>query len=92
MRATLNQLEAFYWIARLGGFHAAATRLNLTQPTVSLRIRGLEEALGLLEQLLAGLVAVQHGYGRCGHGFRSYWAARRRNHGFRPPSGTIDTA
>ena len=46
MRATLNQLEAFYWIARLGGFHAAATRLNLTQPTVSLRIRGLEEALG----------------------------------------------
>jgi DNA-binding transcriptional LysR family regulator len=47
MRATLNQLEAFYWIARLGGFHAAATRLNLTQPTVSLRIRGLEEALGV---------------------------------------------
>ena len=47
MRATLNQLEAFYWIARLGGFHAAAARLNLTQPTISLRIRGLEEALGL---------------------------------------------
>jgi len=47
MRATLNQLEAFYWIARLGGFHAAAGRLNLTQPTISLRIRGLEEALGL---------------------------------------------
>ncbi len=45
MRATLNQLEAFYWIARLGGFHAAATRLNLTQPTISFRIRGLEEAL-----------------------------------------------
>ena len=47
MRATLNQLEAFYWIARLGGFHAAAARLNLTQPTISLRIRGLEEALSL---------------------------------------------
>jgi DNA-binding transcriptional LysR family regulator len=48
MRATLNQIEAFYWIARLGGFHAAAARLNLTQPTISLRIRGLEEALGVI--------------------------------------------
>jgi DNA-binding transcriptional LysR family regulator len=46
MRATLNQIEAFYWIARLGGFQAAAARLNLTQPTISLRIRGLEGALG----------------------------------------------
>jgi DNA-binding transcriptional LysR family regulator len=48
MRATLNQIEAFYWIARLGGFHAAAARLNLTQPTISLRIRGLEQALGVV--------------------------------------------
>lgn len=47
MRATLAQIEAFYWIARLGGFHAAATRLHLTQPTISLRIRALEEALGV---------------------------------------------
>lgn len=47
MRATLVQIEAFYWIARLGGFHAAATHLHLTQPTISLRIRGLEEALGV---------------------------------------------
>jgi len=47
MKATLSQLEAFYWIARLHGFRAAAARLNLTQPTVSLRIRGLEQALGL---------------------------------------------
>ncbi len=47
MRATLNQLEAFYWIARLGGFHLAALRLNLTQSTISLRMRGLETALGV---------------------------------------------
>jgi DNA-binding transcriptional LysR family regulator len=47
MRATLAQIEAFYWIARLGGFHAAAARLRLTQPTISLRIRALEEALGV---------------------------------------------
>ncbi|QEX24746.1 LysR family transcriptional regulator [Hypericibacter adhaerens] len=47
MRATLSQIEAFYWIARLGGFHAAAARLNLAQPTISLRVRGLEKALGV---------------------------------------------
>lgn len=47
MKATLSQIEAFYWITRLGSFHAAAAQLNLTQPTISLRIRSLEESLGL---------------------------------------------
>ena len=46
MKPTLNQIEAFHWIARLGTFHAAGAQLNLTQPTISLRIRGLEAALG----------------------------------------------
>lgn len=45
-RYTLAQLEAFYWIVQLGGFHPAAERLNVTQPTISLRIRELESALG----------------------------------------------
>jgi DNA-binding transcriptional LysR family regulator len=57
MRATLNQIEAFYWIARLGGFHAAAARLNLTQPTISLRVRGLEAALGVKLFARAGRLA-----------------------------------
>ncbi|MBN8995857.1 MAG: LysR family transcriptional regulator [Rhizobiales bacterium] len=48
MRPTLVQIEAFYWIARLGGFHAAAARLNISQPTVTLRIRALEQALGVI--------------------------------------------
>ena len=47
MKATLSQIEAFYWVSRLHGFRAAAGHLNLTQPTISLRIRGLEQALGL---------------------------------------------
>ena len=47
MRATLGQIEAVYWIERLGSFRAAAVQLNLTQPTISLRIRSLEEALGV---------------------------------------------
>jgi DNA-binding transcriptional LysR family regulator len=46
MKPTLNQIEAFHWIARLGTFRAAGAQLNLTQPTISLRIRGLEDALG----------------------------------------------
>ena len=46
MRASLAQLEAFYWIARLGSFHAAARHLHITQPTVSARIAELEKILG----------------------------------------------
>lgn len=47
MKPTLGQFEAFYWIARLGSFNAAAAKLSLTQPSVSLRMRGLEDALGV---------------------------------------------
>jgi DNA-binding transcriptional LysR family regulator len=46
MRLTLAQIETFYWIARLGSFHAAARRLSLTQPSISGRIRELERDLG----------------------------------------------
>lgn len=46
MRFTLAQLEAFYWVARLGTFLAAAEHLHLSQPTVSIRIRDLEQVLG----------------------------------------------
>jgi DNA-binding transcriptional LysR family regulator len=44
---TLAQLEAFLAICRDGTFTAAADRLGITQPTVSLRIRELERALGV---------------------------------------------
>src|SRR5262245_33165456 len=47
MKATLAQIETFYWIARLGSVRGAATFLNLTQPSISLRIRALETALGM---------------------------------------------
>lgn len=46
MRYTFGQAEAFYWVARLGGFRAAASQLNLSQPTISLRIKELERILG----------------------------------------------
>ena len=46
MRYTFGQAEAFYWVARLRGFRAAASHLNLSQPTISLRIKELERILG----------------------------------------------
>jgi DNA-binding transcriptional LysR family regulator len=47
MRFSLQQIESFYWTARLGGFHAAARHQHLTQPTISARIQELESHLGV---------------------------------------------
>lgn len=46
MRVTLSQLEALFWVARLGSVSNAARHLNVTQPTISLRLRDLAAACG----------------------------------------------
>lgn len=46
MRITFAQLEAFACVARVGTVHEASRQLNLAQPTISLRLRDLERALG----------------------------------------------
>ena len=46
MRLNLKQLEAFVWVADLQSFRGAADRLGTTQPNISARIAGLEQALG----------------------------------------------
>ncbi|MBP8322518.1 LysR family transcriptional regulator, partial [Pseudomonas aeruginosa] len=46
-RFSIPQMEALLAIARLGSFQAAAEHMNVTQPTISLRIRELESALGV---------------------------------------------
>ncbi len=54
MRAlSLDQLQALIEVADLGSFSAAARRLNLTQPAISLQIRELERRAGvaLIERL-----------------------------------------
>src|SRR6185437_3938986 len=43
----LDQLRALIEVVELGSFSAAARRLNLTQPAVSLQIRELESRCGL---------------------------------------------
>jgi DNA-binding transcriptional LysR family regulator len=45
MQVTLGQLRTFERIVRLGSFRAAALELDLSQPSVSQRIRELEAAL-----------------------------------------------
>ncbi|WP_296255999.1 MULTISPECIES: LysR family transcriptional regulator [unclassified Pseudomonas] len=46
-RLNLNHLHTFAQVMELGSFSAAATRVSLTQPAVSLHIRQLEERLNL---------------------------------------------
>jgi DNA-binding transcriptional LysR family regulator len=43
----LKHYEAFYWIGRLGSFHAAARQLGVSQAAISARVREAEEGLGL---------------------------------------------
>jgi len=44
---TFKQMEALFWIAELGGFAAAANKLNTTQSAVSKRIQELETTFGI---------------------------------------------
>jgi DNA-binding transcriptional LysR family regulator len=43
----LRNIETFFWVATLGGFRAAAEKLNATQPAISQRIALLESDLGV---------------------------------------------
>ncbi|MGJ8544518.1 MAG: LysR family transcriptional regulator [Sulfitobacter sp.] len=43
---TLKQLEALYWIGRLGNFEAAARHLNTSQSTITRRIQDFEAVTG----------------------------------------------
>lgn len=42
---TFKQLEAVYWIAKLGGFSQAAERLHTTQSAISRRVQDLESVV-----------------------------------------------
>ncbi len=46
VRFTLDQLQAFLSVVRLGGVNKAAIAMNLTQPAVTTRIRNLEQSIG----------------------------------------------
>jgi len=75
-RATFRQLEIFEAVARSGSFSRAAEALHLTQPTISMQIRKLSEAVGmpLFEQLGKRVYLTQAGrelYRACRELFRT---------------------
>ncbi|MBB5321567.1 LysR family transcriptional regulator [Marinobacter oulmenensis] len=43
----IRSLETFFWIAKLGSFRATGEKLYASQPTISSRISGLEDELGV---------------------------------------------
>lgn len=43
---TLKEIEAFYWTAALGSFSVAASRLHITQSSLSKRVAELEASVG----------------------------------------------
>jgi DNA-binding transcriptional LysR family regulator len=59
-----KQLEAFYWLAKLGSYQKVAKQINLTQPAVSIRVGSLESELGapLLQRDQPGVVLTERGY------------------------------
>ena len=63
MNFTLRELEAFLGVARLGNFTRAARSLNMSQPALTVRIRHLEEALGvrLLDRTTRSVTLTQIG-------------------------------
>ncbi len=63
-RISIPQLEAFFWTAELGSVLKAAERLHIAQPTLSLRLRQLEEAVPspLLERAGRGIRLTPDGH------------------------------
>ena len=62
-RITMRQLQIFAAVARLGGYTKAAEALHLTQPTVSMQVKKLAEAMeaDLFEATGRGLVPTPEG-------------------------------
>ena len=62
-RINIEQLKTFLEVVRLGGMRKAASSMNLTQPTVTARIKTLEEALSckLLERGTRGMTLTKRG-------------------------------
>src|SRR4051794_8780621 len=91
---SLKLLEAFYWVATLKGFHAAAARLGLTQPSVSYRVKELEALLGrsLLVREGRSFKVTAHGQALFVHAEKLIAAAQDLQQEFRPghsPNGPM---
>jgi DNA-binding transcriptional LysR family regulator len=63
-RITIAQLEAFYWTAELGSVRKAAEKLNVAQPTLSLRLHQLDASVSsaVLERAGRGVRLTREGH------------------------------
>lgn len=68
----MTALRAFVAVADTGGISRAAAQLHLTQPTVSMQIKRLEESINqpLLERVGRGVALTAHGEQMLGYGRR----------------------
>ncbi len=87
----LDQLKALDEVVRLGSFSAAARKLNLSQPAVSLQIRELEGRVGvrLVERMgkrafatEAGRALIEHGARLASEADRALATMRRHREGW----------
>jgi DNA-binding transcriptional LysR family regulator len=62
-RISLDQMDAFLHVVRLGGFGKAAEALRLTQPAVTARIKALETTIGaeVIDRSAGGIRLTQRG-------------------------------
>jgi len=67
-----KQIEAFVWVAELGGFRAAAEKLNTTQPAISQRIAAMEGQMNvrLFERGARGIKVTEKGLELLSHAQR----------------------
>src|SRR5690606_19679454 len=67
-----KQIEAFVWVAELGGFRAASEKLNTTQPAISQRIAAMEAimAVRLFERGARGIKLTEKGQELLSHAQR----------------------
>src|SRR3546814_10288650 len=67
-----KQIEAFVWVAELGGLRAAAEKLNTTQPAISQRIAAMEGQMNvrLFERGARGIKVTEKGQELLSHAQR----------------------
>ncbi|HEV7647307.1 MAG TPA: LysR family transcriptional regulator [Actinophytocola sp.] len=90
---TLDELEAFVTIARLGGFTEASRRLHRSQPAISRRVRELEAAVGatLFERVGRGVVPTEAGNALLPHAEAALAAVRDGERAVRDRAGAGTT-
>jgi DNA-binding transcriptional LysR family regulator len=86
---TLDELETFVSIARLGGFTEASRQLHRSQPAISRRIRELEGGLGaaLFERVGRGVVLTDAGRALLPHAEAALAAVRDGERAVRDRAG-----